>query len=546
MIDVLFDQYQRYQNVTDIINSLRKTGQVFNILEVGANEHQNLEKFLPNDQITYLDIQLPEHLKDNPQYILGDATAMDFANNHYHIVVALDVFEHIFEEDRDKFIDELYRVSSDFFVITAPFHSDLVVEAERRVNAVYRSIFSNDFIWLEEHRSNGLPKIEKLIAHLKFHQLPYSITSHGDIQVWERMMNIHFIAAQDSRLSEYRKEMDIFYNSHIYKNDYGDLSYRKICVVSKTVDLAYLPSRHVDLQERNSDMETFYRMEQTFLALSSIPPVVAPPTDFLQLFLDEGMGFFEDGSLKVINNKQHFRIELNNRKLKSIRIDPSNFKGTFRIDNIRLHIEDSGILKEEDYMITGNYLHNFRNNYLFIEDDPCIVMYFKTETSINQISFDCMPLHQEDSSASLIDYFTEIMLQKEEQERRKVNAFDIERRQLNDAINAVEGDLNNLKMEYNTLSDDYINNMRAYDEILTAHDELKSSHNELRTAHNELKFKYDQSELQIEGLKTINHELVHSIQEVQLINDDREKELNSIYSSRGWTYLTKIKRVLRK
>lgn len=114
MIDILFDQFQRYNNVANIINNLREAGQIFNILEVGANEHQNLEKFLPEDHITYLDIQLPDNLKDNPKYLLGDATSMQFPNNKYNIVVALDVFEHIFPEDREKFIKEIYRVSSDF------------------------------------------------------------------------------------------------------------------------------------------------------------------------------------------------------------------------------------------------------------------------------------------------------------------------------------------------------------------------------------------------------------------------------------------------
>lgn len=97
MIDILFDQYQRYNNVANLINNLREAGQTFSILEVGANEHQNLEKFLPEDHITYLDIQLPDNLKDNPKYLLGDATSMEFPDNKYNIVVALDVFEHIFQ-----------------------------------------------------------------------------------------------------------------------------------------------------------------------------------------------------------------------------------------------------------------------------------------------------------------------------------------------------------------------------------------------------------------------------------------------------------------
>ena len=52
MIEVLFDQYQRYKKTQEIINELRNKEEKFNILEVGANEHKNLEKFLPSDKIT--------------------------------------------------------------------------------------------------------------------------------------------------------------------------------------------------------------------------------------------------------------------------------------------------------------------------------------------------------------------------------------------------------------------------------------------------------------------------------------------------------------
>lgn len=95
MNQIPFDQFQRYNNVQKIINNLRSQNQTFRILEVGANEHQNLEGFLPSDLITYLDISLPKELQLNPKYILGDATQMEFEDDAYDIVVALDVFEHI-------------------------------------------------------------------------------------------------------------------------------------------------------------------------------------------------------------------------------------------------------------------------------------------------------------------------------------------------------------------------------------------------------------------------------------------------------------------
>ena len=91
-MSIIFDQYQRYKNAQKIIDSARKEGQIFKILEVGANEHKDLEKFLPNDKITYLDVKLSDEMKKDPAYVLGDATQMEFEDNAYDIVIALDVF----------------------------------------------------------------------------------------------------------------------------------------------------------------------------------------------------------------------------------------------------------------------------------------------------------------------------------------------------------------------------------------------------------------------------------------------------------------------
>ena len=105
-----FDQYQRYKNTQKIIDSVRRDGERFKILEVGANEHRNLEHFLPDDDIKYLDIKLSDECINSPQYILGDATDMQFDDNYFDIIVALDVYEHIPPERRENFLSEINRV----------------------------------------------------------------------------------------------------------------------------------------------------------------------------------------------------------------------------------------------------------------------------------------------------------------------------------------------------------------------------------------------------------------------------------------------------
>ncbi|MCZ4151927.1 hypothetical protein BZG21_46955, partial [Escherichia coli] len=118
------------------------------------------------------------------------------------------------------FISELDRVSKEFFVITAPFASTLVSEAERRANAVYKSLFSEDFRWLAEHFENGLPSQEELNSILLKLGLKYRIISHGSLPIWESMMEVHFMAAYSPELYDYRAAIDRFYNSQVFEEDY--------------------------------------------------------------------------------------------------------------------------------------------------------------------------------------------------------------------------------------------------------------------------------------------------------------------------------------
>lgn len=226
-----FDQYQRYFNTKKLIDLLRKNkNKTFKILEVGANEHQLLEKFLPDDSITYLDIELPEKLLNHPKYILGDATNMSFKDSEYDIVVALDVFEHIPIDKRDQFIKEINRVSKECFIVAAPFYSLEVQEAEKRLNELFKVVYNTDYRWLQEHIQNGLPILSKVETLLKNMNISYSIYEHGNLQIWERMTRMHFLSVLDKKLQDYRMYIDEYYNEYIEPFDYNSNSYRKFII----------------------------------------------------------------------------------------------------------------------------------------------------------------------------------------------------------------------------------------------------------------------------------------------------------------------------
>ncbi len=227
---VAFDQFQRYKHVEEIINLVRND-ETYTILEVGANQHKNLEKFLPQDSITYLDIEVPEELINDPQYIQADATNMPEVNNRkFDFVIALDVFEHISETSRENFIKELHRVSKRGVIIAAPFDSVDVVDAEIRANEYYKQLYGNGFRWLEEHRENNLPNLSKTTDFYLNNGIEFIHFQHGSLNVWEKLIQLHFLFAGENEYHAQRFLIDKYYNDNIYKYDYGQKNYRTFFV----------------------------------------------------------------------------------------------------------------------------------------------------------------------------------------------------------------------------------------------------------------------------------------------------------------------------
>ena len=108
---------------------------------------------------------------------------MNFDDNEFDVIVALDVYEHISPEKRESFLSEVNRVSKNFFIICATFYSPEVVNAEIRANLLYKSIYGADYIWLKEHQENSLPDFEETKEFLFKQNIDFFCFSHGDINI---------------------------------------------------------------------------------------------------------------------------------------------------------------------------------------------------------------------------------------------------------------------------------------------------------------------------------------------------------------------------
>ena len=262
-ISVSFDQYQRYCNTADIIDKIRKNNEKFNILEIGAGGHRNLERFLLIDEITYLDIELSDEYKNDSSYILGDATNMEtISDNSYDCVIALDVYEHIPEEKRNEFLSEIVRVSNKLFIIAAPFNTPGVSEAEIRVNEYYKAKYGEDYIWLKEHIENGLPNLNQTLNFLTRKEgLKIQHFSHGSLILWEKLIRMHFEVADNLNIQSYRQVVDDFYNKILYHNDVSNENYRNFI-------LGYMPTLGDDLAQTQGSFNKIY--ETNLLELDSL------------------------------------------------------------------------------------------------------------------------------------------------------------------------------------------------------------------------------------------------------------------------------------
>lgn len=404
MINIIFDQYQRYNNAKRIVDSIRKENESLKILEVGANEHKNLEKFLPNDSITYLDINLPENLLKDPKYILGDATSMDFKDNQYDIVIALDVYEHIPKDRRKNFINELYRVSSKIAIFSAPFNKVEVVLAEERVNTYYKTLTGVNHHWLYEHIDNGLPNLEKLKEYLNSQKIEYSCFAHGNIEVWEKLTNIQALIQLDKTLEQYISEIDKYYNKFLFENDYEEKGYRNFIILEKERNFKVKYNGGLDKSALDDLLDNLYRLLQVRSSMGKVKPDLPGYGDnIVRVYIDYGDGFKESETLyRYLDLSQYNTLSFNefmSKKVKSIRIDPTEREGKFIFRELVVKNEKDEVINVVDFRTNSYYQDG--DLYVFLKEDPQIIFDLENE-NISYIEFKIQQIKEYDSKEQLL------------------------------------------------------------------------------------------------------------------------------------------------
>jgi glycosyltransferase involved in cell wall biosynthesis len=230
LFDLPFDQYQRYSLAASLIEELRKPGRPLRLLEVGAHEHRNLERFLPGDHVTYLDREGRPREGGKASFVAGDATTMPFPDGSFDVVVSLDVFEHVPPQLRDRFLSECARLCRVGVLLAAPFEGTEVEAAELQADGFFAGMFGASFRWLEEHRIAGLPRLEHTVEQFRRLGLATHSFGHGNLTIWNAAMHLHFLKEGVPLLAPAVRAFDAVYNRLIARRDHEPPFYRHFVV----------------------------------------------------------------------------------------------------------------------------------------------------------------------------------------------------------------------------------------------------------------------------------------------------------------------------
>jgi len=218
-----FDQFQRYRLAAEAVPLLEGDGPRLAALEAGGRP-PTLELFLPEHQITYVD------LAPAPGCVMARGAELPFADRSFGLVISLDTLEHLPGSERERFICELCRVSSNSVILGAPFFSEAVKSADRAVFEFIRSHAGYEHEFLKEHLELELPDLMNTLTTLAGQGLDVQVLPSGRLDRWLLMMVAYYTLDADPALKDSLPRFMEAYNRAFYDFDKAEPAYRHLLV----------------------------------------------------------------------------------------------------------------------------------------------------------------------------------------------------------------------------------------------------------------------------------------------------------------------------
>lgn len=155
------NQILRYHPIISFIKKLRKKNNL-NILEVGSGG-AGITKFVKLP-VTSMDIEFDNNSGPYIKKILHSAIdKFPFKDNEFDVVMSIDCYEHLPKNKRKKNLEEMYRVSKKYILITTIFSlhkwHKKILETWNKKSKIYQAIL--------EHKHAGFPDVNEVYNFLK-------------------------------------------------------------------------------------------------------------------------------------------------------------------------------------------------------------------------------------------------------------------------------------------------------------------------------------------------------------------------------------------
>jgi hypothetical protein len=178
---------------------------------------------------------LRQFLEKKCEYILAEpsrngmiAYDLPFRENEFDVVVSCHVLEHVPDDKRSNFLDNLLRVTKYKIILLNPFQVDLINSIE--INKFIYNITKSD--WAKEHLECGLPDLKEIKEYAMKRRLSIKIMNNGNKSIAFPFVFLnHFIDKNDM---ESMSRVNEFFNKNYIKYcDSDELPIGNIIVLEK-------------------------------------------------------------------------------------------------------------------------------------------------------------------------------------------------------------------------------------------------------------------------------------------------------------------------
>ena len=225
LVSLPFDTYQRYRLVADLVGQLRREDRPLRVLDIGGRT-AILRDFLPDAEVHLVDVEP----SDAGGLVLGDGSALPFADGTFDAVITCDTLEHVPAELREDFVSEACRVCHSWVVLAGPYRSRKVVESEELLRVFLREKLGIAHRYLDEHAERGLPDRQATTAVLERSGARVESIGHANLERWLALMCLSMYLDHDPQLRSVAERYYRFYNRSLYASDHAEPVYRHAVV----------------------------------------------------------------------------------------------------------------------------------------------------------------------------------------------------------------------------------------------------------------------------------------------------------------------------